>query len=464
MPLKETRFPRQGRDALAFELDGTNQPINRPIAHAHVVIGDDGKPLGTPDNPLVVNDIGASPVVSELVSRDVWGRSLSVGLKSLLSVLWSYGNLARRGRVTETGTGTVASVDGALQLSVSAASDEATWRSRRHPTYQSNRGHVFSTASVGIVTDPNARLRIGLFGPDCGCFFEIIGDTIFAVRRNVAGNTPPSPEDWTSGGGTVADERVDITATVEAVIPGFDIGQNHLWDLRFQWRGAGNIQFFIDQKLVHTFERLGIETGISIAVPGQPARFELEATGTPAAPVTARFGCVAVDSEGGDTPAEQAIIAERSEAAAAISTETPWIAIKVAPFVHGLAHTRDLRAKTLQALADNETIVRVYRGDGSDLTGGTWAASAQDPGVLIREPTGATLASFTLETIGSTGDSDTDPPNIPINLTALDPFTPDEGGTIAADADSGDVLLVTIEAVAGTANDIWTALACGLEV
>lgn len=463
MPLRQTRNPRQGRDQLTFEVDGTSVRPNRAIADGVVVIDEDGNPAGTPNNPLIVNDVGAAPeAASPLTSRDVWGRQIAVAPFRLAQLIWTYG-VDDRVRTTETGDGTVTSEDGSLTLRVETDEDVAAIRSKRHPAYQANRGHVFSTATQGIDTDAATRVRIGMATPRYGVFFEIINGIAYAVLRNTTGNTPPTSEDWTPGGGTTVDERQDLTAALaEAGLD--DLTVNRLWDIRYQWRGSGNVEFYVDQVLVHTFERLGVESSLSLAVPGLPVLLSLEATGTPGAEREVKFGCVDVSSEGGTAPETRPVVLTREAGAAGISSESAWLAVKPAPNVGGLANTRDLWPARFTGVADNETIVRIYRTTDAGITGGTWAASPQSQGVLVREPTGLEAAATrTLVGVGFMSDNDSDPAGPAIDLSSVSFLSPDEGAA-APLADGGDVLLITLDTLAGSVQDLFTALSLREEV
>lgn len=458
MALRRTRYPQQGRDILAFEIGEGDAPRgSRTLAWAQVVVGDEGNPLGTPDNPLIVNDVGAAPDTSSpLTSRDVWGRQIAVAPYRLAELVWTY-DVDGRSRVTETGTGSVDTVDGSLTLSVQADGDVARLRSKRHPAYQANRGHVLSTATQGIVTDDAVTWRMGTFTDRYGVFFEVTGGRVYAVRRNTTGNTAPGPEDWTPGGGTTIDERVEITSALAALGIN-DVTVNRLWDIRYQWRGSGNIEFYVDQLLVHVFERLGVSAGLSIAVPSLPFRVELVADGTPGAARSVAMGCVDVSSEGGTTPETRPVVLTKEATGAGISSEAPWLAVKSAPNVRGLAHCHDLWPQSFSGIADNETVVKVYRTTEAGITGGTWAASPQTDGVLVREPTGLGAASTrTLVAVGFLSDNDSDPASPALDLSGVGFLSPDEGAAGPA-TDDGDVLLITLQTLGGSVNDLFTAI------
>lgn len=79
---------------------------------------------------------------------------------------------------------------------------------------------------------------------------------------------------------------------------GFDPAKGHLYDMRMQWRGVGNIEVFIDGVLIYTEEVLGTLTGVSVADNSSP--FVISTSCAQAGvQVVLKVGCVDFSSEGG---------------------------------------------------------------------------------------------------------------------------------------------------------------------
>lgn len=78
----------------------------------------------------------------------------------------------------------------------------------------------------------------------------------------------------------------------------FDPTYGHLYDLRIQWRGVGNVEVFVDGVLIYTEEILGTLVGLNITDNAMP--FVVASSCAQAGvEVVARLGCSNISSEGG---------------------------------------------------------------------------------------------------------------------------------------------------------------------
>jgi len=248
-----------------------------------------------------------------------------------------------------TSTGAV-STNGALVLDTAGLTSAAV-ESRRHPRYQPNRGHHFATA----VICPNKMLdgtrRWGLFTSDNGVFFRLKSDgLLYAVILNNG----------------VEDEELINTSD----IPDFDVEKGNVYDVQFQWRGVGNYKFYINLKLVHTFNYLGTLTGLSMANPSISIGFECVKA---AENVTMLVGCADISSEGGDL--------EREQYGSAIGTQTgnnvdyPIASIYCPPTINAKENTRDLRLARVTVSSTARITASIWKTrDLSALTGESFAA------------------------------------------------------------------------------------------
>lgn len=74
----------------------------------------------------------------------------------------------------------------------------------------------------------------------------------------------------------------------------------HLYYIGMQWLGVGDLYFFYDEVLVHTWRYNGTSTDLSISTPDLRMFWAVENT-TNATDVHSKFGCGTVISEGGNT-------------------------------------------------------------------------------------------------------------------------------------------------------------------
>ena len=231
---------------------------------------------------------GAQAIISEFpteartlgesgITLDAWGRQKVINDYSVLHGLFTY-NVPNRlweenamdaalAYTPLASTGVLAtSEDGALKLSSgTTANNGCALMSKRHPRYQPNRGHLYSTAGWFPTPHADGYRKWGLM---CGClsdtrrsgvYFELEGDgaswSLYAVLRSYG----------------ITRERTDIT---ELLPSGFDPSVGHLYDIQYQWRGAGNYKFYIDQVLIYEMDLLATLSALTIWNPAMSIAFE----------------------------------------------------------------------------------------------------------------------------------------------------------------------------------------------
>lgn len=245
------------------------------------------------DTAIPVNELGQ---VLKRYSFDAWGRQKSVIDHSLFNGTWTF---SVPQRVWEENTIDVSvqppvlvplstltkstSVDGLLSVkSGTVANNGYVCRSKIHPRYQANRSQLYSTSIIVPNPTANALRTWGLTTNDDGISFELQGDgtnwELYATRIK---------------GQTIVDQ-IPISQYLPA---GFDPSKGHLYDIQFEWRGVGNIYFFVDLELVYTIELLGTLTGLATKDPALPLSFaSITFDGVE---VELLSGCADVSSEGG---------------------------------------------------------------------------------------------------------------------------------------------------------------------
>lgn len=244
---------------------------------------------------------------------------------------------------------------------------------KRHPRYQPNRGHLFSTACYLPNKTAAGKRDFGLFTQENGVFFRLKSDgNMYAVLRSNS-----------------------IETKEELITPNFSIDyeKGNIFDIQFQWRGVGNYKFFMGDpatgtiKLVHTFNILGTSTELSLRNPALPASFRSENLG---AEVSILVGCVDITSEGGTDEKQyytSSISTERL-----VNTNTPILAIQQPTTIGTSVNTRDALLSRVTLNASKRAVVSLYvTRDATAIIGGAWNTIA---GSYIKENTSATSVDF----------------------------------------------------------------------
>ena len=234
--------------------------------------------------------------------------------------------------VTITGDATGQSSEGSLHLTSGTSNGAGVeLRARRHPAYQPNRGHLYSTAL--ILPNPGAdgfRRRWGMYFTDSiyqsGVLFELRDGVLYGKTITTYDGVKKENE-----------QVIDYSE--------FNLEGGALFDIQFQWRGVGNYYFYINQKLVLTLENLGVtdpDNKLSIIDPSLPARFECANIGG-TGEVELICGCVDITSEGGGRAATRPQFLE-SELYSAVDATAHPILIAYVPFdFQGKHNSRDIQ-------------------------------------------------------------------------------------------------------------------------
>ena len=257
---------------------------------------------------------------------DAWGHPVVTQLHSLFHGLWTFDIPQLMWLVYEDNTEIAsASVTGVVSSGGAALLDTTGFtsvelRSKRHPRYQPNRGHRYSTA-LWCPNKTNDGIRdFGLFTDDNGIFFRLKADgLLYAVVR--------------SGGVETIEEVIDTSG-----VSGFDVEKGNVYDIQFQWRGVGNYNFFINLTLVHTIDVLGTVTSLTLQNPALPCSYRCTNT---TQDVTMHIGCVDIASEGGDVAREQ--YGSAAGTANGNNTDYPIVSIFNPLLIGTETNTRDLR-------------------------------------------------------------------------------------------------------------------------
>ena len=360
-----------GSTAIATdEIGGVHYPIYK------VAVGDEdtATPVST-SNPLPVTapsalqvtastalpvDVTSAQHGSNDLATDVWGTPKFTQPVSLLHGLFTFDIPPGVWKVIENGTeATYGSYTGASStngaLSITSNSNNTVVQSLRHPRYQPNRGHLYSTALWCPSKTADGVREWGLATDNNGVFFRLKSDgLLYAVVK--------------SGGSETTEALIDTSS-----VASFDVEKGNLYDIRFQWRGVGNYYFYINQVLVHTVDNLGTVTALTVENPALPARFKCVNT---TADVTMNVGCVDVTSEGGlrDTRVYDSIDTGTDITTFTVNNDNAdgeaVLAIKVEDTIGSEVNTRDLVLERITTFCTDEAATSIYVTRDDTVIGG----------------------------------------------------------------------------------------------
>jgi len=293
---------------------------------------------------------------------DAWGTPKVTQPFTLFHSVWTFDVSPKLWIKSENGSEVNSStriVSEYSMLKVSSGSSLNSYSnaySKRHPRYQPNRGHLFSTAVYLPNKTAAGQRDFGLFSEENGVFFRLKSDgKMYAVLRN---------------------NSIDVKE--ELITPSFNVDyeKGNIYDIQFQWRGVGNYKFFIGDpdtgasKLVHMFDILGTSTSLSINNPALPVCYQSTNKGSE---VVIYSGCCDVTSEGGSD--EKQYYTSSILLGKTINTNTPILAIRQPDTINGKINTRDILLSRVTINASKKSSVGMFvTRDATAISGGSWSA------------------------------------------------------------------------------------------
>jgi len=135
----------------------------------------------------------------------------------------------------------------------------------------------------------------------------------------------------------------------------------NLYDIQMQWRGAGEISFYVNQKLAHTTEFLGLLDTVSFPNPAMPFR-------TTSNCVSGSFdfkvlsGCVDITSQGGMRHGNEYQSVANSDDITGISNNNNKVlmVIYIPEYFKGLHNTRDVELLRITGWSDSKCFLNIY--------------------------------------------------------------------------------------------------------
>jgi len=372
---------------------------------------------------------------------DAWGRQKFIEDYSVFRGLFTYDIPASQWKEYQAGVeqstfSNAIVTDGGLDLT-STTGITTQLVSKRHPRYQPNKGHLYSTA-VWLPTESEASTvrDWGLGSAAMGNYvcFRFTNDKLYAV---------------------VARDGVETVQQITEHADGwvnFDYTKGHLYDIQMQWRGVGNYLFYVDQELVAEIEnlgRLGEGELPTLTIPALPVLWSV--TGN----ARLRAGCVDVASEGGG--GNNTIYRSTTTGMALINISNTYsdgmatLAIRVPPTFNGIYSARDALLNRITTFCRDQAVTGVWLTRDATVLGGIsanvnpllgWAPVSGDSNLqYMKGGTGTTLTT-TFETNHSSANSSL----LVAKRVPLD--TPDILDNPGAKSDfyltNGDYIIVTI--------------------
>ena len=244
----------------------------------------------------------------------------------------------------------MASTNGKLVMSSGITiGDSSHLMARRHPRYQPNRGHLYSSSVFLPSKGAIGKRNFGLMTTTNSAYFCLEDGILYATIRTTIDGSTSEP----------FKQAIDLVALGLNV----DLEKGNIYDIQMQWRGVGNIKWFIGDpatgvsRVVAIYDHLGTDTELSIANPSMHAGYECENTnGTD---VVIESGCVDITSENGFKGNRSYSSTTTGELATG-AIETPMIAFRLPQLFGTKINTRDIVLTAVNAYADVNMVVRLY--------------------------------------------------------------------------------------------------------
>lgn len=292
--------------------------------------------------------------------------------------------------MTTTGTGSYSIPDSitGLQLNTGAsASSKSQADSNVVHYYQSGRGQLAKMSVILGDSGVAGNIREWGYGDDDnGAFFRMDGTTLKIVIRSDSSEVTIDSSNW------------DVPVTPDQY--------GHLYYIQFEWLGVGNIYFYYDEQIVHTYDFIGTSTNFSLQTPDLPLRYRNENT-TNTTDVLMKMGCASVVAEGGlilsgkdpDGIIRQAAMTRAGQIS--VSTPPPEAPVGTTGVIQteydAVATTHD----NVYLIPDGETLVinRLSSGAETDSTAGNVVE-------LWYDPNGTGVGMSIIDAIFCSGDGD----------------------------------------------------------
>jgi len=258
-------------------------------------------------------------------AKTQFGQNRTVNPYTLADNVNKYGFDLIEFASASVGSGTVVSItsQSAVSLRVSSTNgDYARIRSNTYYRYQAGKEqNVKLSCYIPGGAKANQISRIGYFDDSDGLFFALSGSNFGIYKR------------YSSLGGSVQETFISQSSFNKLKLDGtsndyvLDLTKANLFEIRFQWLGVGNVEFFINNSLVHSMTNVNTFNGPYIKTGVLPIALEIQNNGSSTGNEL-NFICSSVESDGGATPPKYTFNAYNSTDISTTTTERPLLLIR----------------------------------------------------------------------------------------------------------------------------------------
>lgn len=223
--------------------------------------------------------------------------------------------------------------ESSIQMAVTTSSGSfARLRTNEYFRYQAGKNTVLLTSVYHSNTgNTNQIRRWGLFDDNDGLFYQLSGQSFSLVRRS-------------STSGSVSEQSISQSLWNVDKMNGsgpsginLDITKSNIYEIHFQWLGAGIVRWYIDNYLVHVMNNYNTFASPYIKRAVLPLSWEVENTAASTA-ANMKYICSSLSSEGGHTPPFFTFTAYTATAKTVSTTEIPLLTIRPAALFNSITN------------------------------------------------------------------------------------------------------------------------------
>jgi len=277
------------------------------------------------------------------------------------------------------GTGAITHLpnESSVQLSTggTASGALAARQTRQHIRYQPGKSQLVLLTFLLGAGVANVRRRVGYFDASNGIFLEQDGTNgLYFVRRTSVTGSPVDNRV------ARADWRLDSIVGTGFYPTDVDEAATQILFMDLEWLGVGRVRcgFVVNGCLhyAHTFRNTNDLTEVYMTTANLPLRYEVENTGTAAAPNTLKQICGAVSSEGGFESDRALIFSADNGVTARNITTTPLPLLAIRPkTTFGKTNRGSVLPLGMDMVAQGTNIFVLWQlVYNPAVTGGAWAS------------------------------------------------------------------------------------------
>jgi hypothetical protein len=269
-------------------------------------------------------------------------------------------------KVNGTATSTHVPATASVAMEVSASGDYVYRESRDYLRYQPGKSQLIFLTFVFNSGDPNVRKRVGYFSAENGVFLEEIDGAVWLVLRSSTSGSPVETRI------AQADWNIDTYADL-------DPSKAQILAIDLEWLGVGRVRagFVIDGivRYAHHFLHANSVSEVYMTSAQLPVRYEIEATGAPAAANTMNGICASVISEGGqDEFTGFPFSASNTSAVSVSGTRVPLLSVRPKATLNSVRNAVQVVQRAMEVYNGGSGMAKVEVVYNGTLTGASFAS------------------------------------------------------------------------------------------